>query len=93
MLVLFARSSSTGPFALPSPDTRIVQVVPPSLVLGVPIEPPVVVTKGSVKLLAVTLVTASLKVAWKVTLVAFVNWPLGEKRLMELSVGATWSSV
>ena len=72
MFVLFARSSSTEPFALPKFEIVIDQVIPPLLGEGVPIVPPVVLKNGSVKLLALTFVTGSLNVARNVTLVAFV---------------------
>ena len=60
----------------------------PSVLPGAPIVPPVVAIKGSEKLLAKTFVTSVLNVARNVTFAAFVNWPAGTDRLIELSVGA-----
>src|SRR5438128_6776798 len=84
MPVLLARSSSSVPLALLRPVTGIDQWML-SLLVGVPMVPAPAVPE-SVKLLAATPVTAPLNVAWKVTLPALVNWPLGEKRLIEFSV-------
>ena len=94
MLVLLARSSCTVPLAvLLKAETMIDHVKPSLLVVGVPITPSVVATKGSEKLLAVTPVTFSLNAATNVTLAPFVYCPDGEPRLIELSDGAASSSV
>ena len=95
--VLWPRCTCTVPLAvLLRPVTGIDQVSPPLLVVGVPILPPVMAVPASEKSAATfvfTPVTASLNVARNVTLVRFVNWPAGDERLIDVSVGAVWSSV
>ena len=89
MSFVFAKSSRTVPSAVPlKPVIGTDQVLPRSLVVGVPIDPPVVPMKGSEKSSLVTFATRSLNVTRYVTLVPFVYWIDGVARLMELNDGA-----
>src|SRR5205814_1129798 len=90
--VLLARSSSKVPLALARPLRSVERRVGMYVVLGVPMVPDAT-AELSVKLPLATPVTATLNVAWKVTLLALVSWPLGEKRLIEVSVTTLWLRV
>ena len=87
MSVVPARSRRTSALAVPlNPVIGTDQLIPPLLVVGVPIVPPVVPTNGNEKSSLVTFATASLNVTRYDTLVPFVNCEV--VRLIEVSDGA-----